>query len=498
MVTRAKATEIGLGMAGYAKKEVILMTKFSPVPYSDEILKKTKITYDKNKTLWRYDSLEGIWKPNAEQHLRTLIRVNLLGDEQQKKNYVEEIISHIKDVTFNEDFKIDDNPSLIGFENGVFNLDRGVFQKFEPDFKLTNKIKIKINQEIKVCPAIDKFFEDCVGKNFKCLLYDLFAYCLFRRYPYPKIFFIYGPANTGKSKLIQLLELFLGKLNRCSIEPQEIQKDQYATSQMLYKMANIVSDINYDALDNISQVKKITGEDSIKIRNMYREPYDARVFAKQIFSTNKLPAVKEKTKAWYKRVYPLEFSNIVTSDKEDPFLIDKLTIEKELQGLAYQCLEHLKELKKSNFVFSYDIDQNEMQKVYEQLSNPILMFIEQECGIVKGEFIYQFEFKERLKVWLQTNHFAPVSNSEINSFMREHYTDSNRKSFNGEKIYRVWTGIKWEKGSHNPLISNQFNHFNHVLEKVYIDRKKFQEPCKSVKLVRSEKEAKIPENCNLN
>lgn len=494
MVTRTEATEEALEMAGVEKRNIVLMTKFSPVPFAEEILKNLDIKYDKNKTLWRYDKDEGIWKNNAEQYLRTLIRKTLLGDEQQKRNYVEEIISHIKDVTYDDTFEIDNNPYIIGFQNGVFDLRTNSFEDFSPKYHITSKIDQKIDQGIKECPTIDKFFSDCVGEDKKDILYDLCAYCLFKRYPYSKLFFIYGPANTGKSKFLELLEKFLGSDNCCSVEPQDIQKDIHATAQMLYKLANIVSDINYDALDNINQVKKITGEDTIKIREMYKNPYNGRLFAKQIFSTNKLPVVKEKTRAWYRRVYTVEFSNIIAAEKIDRFLMEKLTTEKELMGLAYKCLEHLKSLKQYNFTFTFDIDEREMQRVYEQLSNPILMFIDQTSTGNRGGFIYQYEFKDRLINWLKVNHFPPISNTEIKNYMQENYTNSNRKSFNGMKTYRVWAGLEW-KSSHNTDNLNQFNHFNQVSKKVYIVRKCFGKYAKSVKLVKSgeneENEGKI-------
>lgn len=472
------------------KNPIVLMTKFSPVPFADEILNNINIVYDKNKILWRYDSKEGIWKPNAEQFLRTSIRKNLLGEEQQKKHYVDEIISHIKDITLDEDFEMDDDPFIIGFQNKVYDLREEKFKPFSPDFKITNKINIEINEDIKECPKIDNFFKDCVGEEYKPILYDLFAYCLFKRYPYPKLFFIYGPAKTGKSKFLELLEKFLGSDNYCSVEPQDIQKDVHATAQMQYKMANIVSDINYDSLDNINQVKKITGEDTIKIRNMYKEPYNARIYAKQIFSTNKLPIVKEKTNAWYRRVYTIEFSNIVDEKKIDRFLMQKLTTKEEIQGLIFKCLEHLKDLKKDNFTFTYDIDEQEMQKTYEELSNPILLFINQTC--IKGNgFIYQYEFKDRLKTWVKGNHFAPISNTEIKSYMKENFTESNRPSPDNMKTYRVWSGLKWKDLSQ----FNHFNHFNQVTKKVYIYRRCFQNPVKSVKMVKSKDIlSQIPEN----
>ena len=298
MITRHEAEKEAMELAGFEKKDIVLMTKFSPVPFSEEILKNMNFVYDKNSILWRYDSVEGIWKPNAEKYLRSVIRNKLLGDEQQKKNYVEEIVAHIRDTQLNESFELDNDPYLIGFKNGVFSLKTNCLEQFHPDQRITNKLDLEIDPKITECPAIDKFFEDCVGKEYKSVLYDLFSYCLFKRYPYAKLFFIYGPASTGKSKLLELLEKFLGSENYCSVEPQDIQKDPHATAQMQYKMANIVSDINYDALDNINQVKKITGEDTVKIRSMYKNPYNGKLFAKQIFSTNQLPNVNEKTRAW--------------------------------------------------------------------------------------------------------------------------------------------------------------------------------------------------------
>jgi len=472
----------------YDKSKFILMNKFSPVPFADEILKKNKIVYDSKKTLWRYENNEGIWKPNAEQFLRTLIRNKLLGDEQQKKHYIEEIIYHIKDVTYNENFEIDNNPYLIGFKNGVFDLNEEKFKPFSPEFNITNKLPIEIDENYKECPKIDNFFKDSVGEDYKIILYELCSYCLFKKYPYPKVFFIYGSSNTGKSKFIELLEKFLGKENICSVEPQDIQKDQYSTSNMLYKMANISSDINYNALDNINQVKKITGEDSVKIREMYKEPYNERIFAKQIFSTNKLPQVKEKTRAWYKRVYPVEFSNFVAKDKEDPFIINKITQKEELKGLAWKCLKYLKELKKRNFTFSYDIDVNEMGKVYEELSNPIKLFISQNCIEKKDEYVFKYQFKDRLNTWLKANHFPPISRTEVEQYMKEDYTNSNRSvdTPDGTKYYRVWSGLRFKtsKDSYSDTTFNTFNTFYRVIKKVYSSIGRFGNGVKSVKSVK--------------
>lgn len=488
MVSRTEAEKEALDLAGFEKKDIVLMTKFSPVIYSEELLKHNKIIYDKNRNLWRYNEKDGIWKANAEQYLRTVVRQNLLGDEQQKRNYVEEIISYIKDICYNESFEPDNNTNLIAFNNIIFDLDDNTIKPFSPNNFITNKIPVSIKQDETKCPLIDKFFGDCVGEDYKEILYDLFAYCLYRNQPYQKLFFIFGQANTGKSQLLNLLERFLGDDNFCSIEPQKIQTDPYSSAQMWLKSANIVSDINYDALENINQIKKMTGDDTITVREIYKAPFKTKIYAKQIFSTNKLPVVKEKTRAWYRRVYLIELNNVVPKEMEDPYIVNKMC--NELNGLAYKCIERLSMLKQNNFRFSFDMNVEEVAKVYEELSNPILMFIKESCIESIGNssyWVFNYEFKERLNNWLKNNHFPRMTNGQINEYMKEVYNNSNRPSFNGDKSYRVWVGLKWGNIAQNDDLLNQFNRFNQTSKRIYMYRKCFPDPVKSVKSVKEEK-----------
>lgn len=450
------------------KKEYIVMSKFSPVPYAEELMKNNDFVYDKNKILWRYNNLSGLWLEDAEQFIKTNLRQNIMGDEQQKKNYIDEIVSYIKDLKYNGEFEMNNSPYLIPFKNKVYDLKNGIFVNFKPEFYLSNKLDREINENNKECKLIDKFFEECVGEKYKEMLYELLAYSLFKDIPYQKLFFIYGPAGTGKSIFMSLFENFLGKDNCCSVEPRQIQKDKHSTSQMEYKYANIVSDINYDEFDNITSVKKLSGGDTVTIRRMYKDPYNKKLFTKQIYSTNKLPIVKEKTKAWYRRVYLIEFSNIIKNNERDLFLLNKLNKTEELEGLTYKCLEKLRELYKNDFVFSWDMDEEIMQEIYEELSNPILMFIRENCNEGKDTFLFKWEFDERLNNWLKNNHFPTSTKSEINKYMREKYNESNRPFFN--KTYRVWTGVKWKEKDDN-ISLNHLNHFSYQIKRVYIYRR---------------------------
>jgi len=466
MTTRKEAETIAAEMGG-VDKEYVIMSKFTPVPFAKELMKKSSFVYDQHKLLWRYDDKEGLWKEDAVQYIRTELRKKLMGDSQQKKNYVEEIVNYIKDLTYDSKFEMDNNPYLIPFKNKVYDLRSGKFTDFKKEYYLSNKIERDIDEKITECPKVDNFFKECIGEKYKDILYELLAYSLFKDMPYQKLFFVYGPAGTGKSVFMSLFENFLGSENHCSVEPRQIQKDKHSMAQMEFKYANIVSDINYNEFENITQVKKLSGGDTVTIRKMYKDPYNRKLFTKQIYSTNKLPIVKEKTKAWYRRVYLIEFSNIIQREKRDLFLLKKITDPKELKGLTYKCLQALKELYKRDFIFQWEMDEDKMQDLYEELSNPILMFIKEHCIEKRDTFLFKWEFEERLNNWLKNNHFPTSTKSEINKYMREKYVESNRPSFNGSKTYRVWAGLKWKERGDNTSF-NHLNHFNQKIKELYI------------------------------
>ena len=46
-----------------------------------------------------------------------------------------------------------------------------------------------------------------------------------------------------------------------------------------------------------------------------------------------------------------------------------------------------------------------------------------------------------------------MTKSQINQYMRENYSESNRPAQFGDKTYRVWTGLRWKTGKDNPNLT---------------------------------------------
>ena len=445
-------------------REIQLMTKFSPVPYAKSLEQTNNFIYDNYKRFWRYDKKEGVWREDAEMFIKNKLRNELMGEEQQKKYYTDEVVSYLRDKNYKPEFNAELNPNIIPFNNCIFNLETEQTEPFNESYFILNKLPIDLKEG--ECPVIDKFFDDCIGNELKPILYDLAAYCLFRRQSYQKLFFIYGSEETGKSTYNELLRRFLGKDNVSSISPHDITDNKFALGIMWDKSANISSDLSYDSLRNVNKLKELTGEDTITVERKYKEGFPCKIYAKQIYSTNQLPNVQDKTKAWYRRVYPVKFGNNISKDQKDPFLMDKLTSEEELTGFAWQCVKQLIKLKNRKFVFTFDVDKDKVAELYEDEANPINKFIREFTEQDSEGHIFKYEFKEKFLAWLKDNKLRIWTDTEIGLFMKSLGIEDGKRNFYGgdsiePKRYNAWLNIKF-KG-----MSNQSNVSTTLLTSIY-------------------------------
>jgi putative DNA primase/helicase len=428
-----------------------------------------KFIYDKNGFFWRYDTSTGLWKTDAKEYIRNILRKDILQSRSTQTNHcVEEIVSFIKDISWNPDTEVKLPDNIFSFKNCLYDIDKKEIIKFSPNYFTTNKLPIELKEEFKECPAIDKFCQESIGEEYKIILYELIAYCLYRGYPYQKIFFIFGGGNNGKSTYNSLITSFLGNENISNISPHELAKDQYATSELWNKLANVSSDISYAVIDNFNKLKEISGGDTVRIHKKYHQGFPDKISAKLIFSMNQLPIIQEKTFAIDRRLYPIPF--LFEPKSPDRELIKKLTTPQELSGLAWRCLNILKYLKDENFCFTFDTNPEEVKKIYSELSDPLDKFIKAYTTEDESGKVTHSEFTNKFSLWLKKNKLRMWNYFEIIDQMKKKYPDVRReikkeltkeefdslepsyqdkvKFLNGkyvlEETPRCWTGFKFK------------------------------------------------------
>ena len=148
---------------------------------------------------------------------------------------------------------------------------------------------------------------------------------------------------------MNLLIKFIGEKNKTGISLQSISKgNRFELSFLKDKHANIRDDLNSDDLISGGEFKASTGGSYITGEYKFGDTFEFLTFAKHLFATNKIPKMKDNDEVFYSRCIPIPFDNPIPEEEQDPFILEKITIKKEMSGLLNWSLEGLDRLFENN------------------------------------------------------------------------------------------------------------------------------------------------------
>lgn len=117
-----------------------------------------------------------------------------------------------------------------------------------------------------------------------------------------KFLVLEGQGDLGKSTVIRMIQYALGDDNYSSLKLQDLNERFYPT-QLLGMLANICADIPSKMMDQVDQIKMITGEDDIVGEYKGVDAFKFRSYAKLFFSANKMPRTfEDESGAYYRRL----------------------------------------------------------------------------------------------------------------------------------------------------------------------------------------------------
>jgi P4 family phage/plasmid primase-like protien len=430
------------------KKKEPSRKEFKPSLYAKNILARYKIIYDKHKRLWFYDQNEGIWKDNFETLCRSILRKGLLASFDS--NYYEnETIEAIKDLSYQENIPSEPAEHLIPFKNGIYDIRKDNLRPFDSKYFFINKLGVNYNPENKDCPDIDNLFKQVVSKKNIVTLKEIIAYVMYRGYPYPKAFMLYGNGANGKSTYCQVVRKVIGNENVSSISLNTLIYNTFGTSRLYGKLINISPEMSYNVLKKTDTLKQLTGKDLVTAEKKFKDEFQFVNYAKLIFIGNEIPYSEDKSFAFFRRMFLIEFpKRFEIKIKADPFIIEKIP-EEEFEALAYQSINTLKELEKNLFTFTRHKRTEEIMREYESLSDPLGIFLEEftegepESDIPVKNF--NFEFKKYQK----ENGLRQWTDLQISKIMSQkgYIKKTLRVSTNIEgeyRFYKAYLELKWK------------------------------------------------------
>ncbi|WP_349401291.1 DNA primase family protein, partial [Clostridium perfringens] len=184
------------------------------------------------------------------------------------------------DILVSMDFDVfNRNPYLVNVRNGLLDIRDMSFKEHTPSYLSTVQLNVEYNPQAH-CPQFEKFLNEVLDCRLIPLVQEILGYLLTTNTSAQKSFVLLGPARTGKSTLLWVVEyLLLGKKNVSNIPWQEIG-DKFKTAELLGKLANVFSDLPSKSIDDTGIFKVVTGEDYLMAEKKNKNPFKFRPFAR--------------------------------------------------------------------------------------------------------------------------------------------------------------------------------------------------------------------------
>lgn len=272
---------------------------------------------------------DGVYRPDLNgAELKTMIR-KLIYPEFVKSNTIKRVydlfISASELQVTDED--LNNYPiEWINFKNAFYDPVAKRMIRHDPKYRAVNQIPHKFDPTVQPTGEnIMSWFMDMFDTEEIEMLLGFSGLCMTRDTRQQKFLILNGEGGTGKSTVIRLIEEVIGTENVSNISLSELTQ-RFSAFGLLGKLLNSCADLEIDALEDTSTLKKVLGEDSLRAEAKGKDAISFRSYAKLIFSTNELPIVKaERTNGFYRRLLILPMNKL--PKRKDPDFFSKLTGE---------------------------------------------------------------------------------------------------------------------------------------------------------------------------
>ena len=350
------------------------------------------------------------------------------------------VMNEAMEVFYNRKFKdrLDQNPYIIGFQNGVYDLKLNIFRDGRPDdyvskcLPINYRDYIESDNEVKmVTDFLLKVFPDKSVRNY---FLDMYSDVFVGGNTQKVVLFWTGEGDNGKSITQNILEEMLGELS-IKFDTTLFTGKKTGLGAAAPELARAAPPVRSATMEepdkneelNIGYLKKLSGGDKYWARDLFEKgkaTKEVKPMFMLTFICNTLPKLKYSDQATWNRIRVIPFeSTFVRAGEPCPETFEEQLLQKrfprdaEFAGKIPKMLEafawYLLEWRKKVTVRIEPPKVREATEIYRKQNDIYRQFIE-ECIIkAEGVSITMLELYVQFKDWFKEgfpNMSLPVKN----------------------------------------------------------------------------------------
>jgi P4 family phage/plasmid primase-like protien len=434
-------------------KKTTVISKFEKIGLIEEAVRLLLVKYRfatirENKEILYYDEEKGVYVKDGERLIEEEVD-KIFGFDLQT-NSISEVMKFIMRKTYVNLEEFDSNIDIINLKNGLYNWKTDEFLPHTPDYYSVNQIPVTYNPYARPRLFL-KFLREVLYQQDIRTAVELIAYTFIRKNIFEYYFILIGIGANGKSVFVGILTHLHGKKNVSNVALKSIGDDRFALFDMIGKDVNVDTELSNANIKDISNLKKLTGIQPIRVQQKGQPAFDAEIHAKQVFNTNELPNIPDNTDARYRREIILYFYRQFEGSTQDRNLLKKIVNnEEEMSGIFNLVVNSLRTINKNNEIYVNASTIKERRTKAKITQNPIKAFLEDALAKEPNEDDYETsdELYDAFYRYCKDNKLHIISPDAFSEILGKEYTHilkRDRKIID-KKRKTVWKCklVKWK------------------------------------------------------
>lgn len=318
---------------------------------------------------------------------------------------------------FVDEAEVDAYPNLINLRNGIYDTQTGELLPHNPDLYLTTQLPFVYDpaattsmwdvyllttfvepRSTKHDPELEAFAQEAVG------------YSLTTSIQHHVAFWCHGEGANGKGVLFHVLEE-LGGNGAIPVDMRSLRRERYQLADLAGKRIAMCSESSaHDSLVEDAIIKTLVSGDTMRVRQIHRQPFSLHPTAKLWWAMNTLPSVADTSEGFWRRTRVIPFNR---EFKEKERILDlKEQLSLELPGIFNWAMIGLKRLQeRGHFIIPQQVGKATAQ--YQKDSNPLALFVEERCILGKDKEVQSSTIYPDYKGWCKDNTYRSLSNQKF-------------------------------------------------------------------------------------
>jgi P4 family phage/plasmid primase-like protien len=236
--------------------------------------------------------------------------------------------------------RLDEHQHLLGFENGVYDLEEGRFRDGRPEDMLTlstGNDYVPLDPDSADAAEIEAYFAQVfIEEELREYVIGRFASFLTGTSDHEHFYIFTGTGSNSKSMLISFFEMAFGGYC-CKLPTSLVTQKRASSGSACGELARtkslrfaVIQEPGESERLNVGIIKELSGGDKILARALYGDPFEFKPQFSMVMTCNTLPEVPDNDGGTWRRIRVVEFGSrfVSTPTKKNEFQMDPTIVKK--------------------------------------------------------------------------------------------------------------------------------------------------------------------------